>query len=233
MVDEQVAHILQGVSYIEIMDEPNILLDAIRNLTGVDILRPADISECTDIHDIHTRVCTTLVAHIEDIRDSSGQVESFYEYERRLMLSTIDELWMNHMDSMAHLREEVAFDGYAQKNPLMTYKEKAYEKFITMIHTTAHRVIRGVCTAVPAASAAQAQDIHIVDYSVSATAGFATDSVHTPQGISTAIDTDDGVRTVHTSQNTPQNILPQYAGTGRNDMCPCGSGKKYKQCHGR
>jgi preprotein translocase subunit SecA len=47
---------------------------------------------------------------------------------------------MNHIDTMAHLREEVAFEGYAQKNPLIVYKERAYEKFMQLISDMNHRV---------------------------------------------------------------------------------------------
>ena len=49
---------------------------------------------------------------------------------------------MQHIDRMAHLREEVAFEGYAQKNPLVVYKERAYDHFVVMIHTIEHRVIK-------------------------------------------------------------------------------------------
>jgi preprotein translocase subunit SecA len=56
---------------------------------------------------------------------------------------------MNHIDAMAHLREEVAFEGYAQKNPLMIYKEKAYDKFMRLMNDIEHRVIKGILTAKP------------------------------------------------------------------------------------
>jgi preprotein translocase subunit SecA len=73
---------------------------------------------------------------------NTGTEEEFAEFERRLTLAAIDELWMNHIDNMAHLREEVAFEGYAQKNPLIIYKERAYDKFVVLINTIGLRVTK-------------------------------------------------------------------------------------------
>lgn len=56
----------------------------------------------------------------------------------------MDELWMEHIDSMAHLREEVAFEGYAQKNPLVVYKERSYEKFVKLMNDISFRMVRSI-----------------------------------------------------------------------------------------
>jgi preprotein translocase subunit SecA len=69
---------------------------------------------------------------IESIKQKANK-EEFYNLERRIMLQSIDELWMRHIDAMSRLREDVAFEGYAQRNPLIVYKEKAYGKFQDLI----------------------------------------------------------------------------------------------------
>jgi preprotein translocase subunit SecA len=107
-------------------------------------------SEATSLEDFHgidtpeeliAKTKLILSGQIETLRDS-GTNEQFAEFERRLTLASIDELWMQHIDRMAHLREEVAFEGYAQKNPLVVYREKAYDYFIEMIRDMEHRVIK-------------------------------------------------------------------------------------------
>lgn len=69
---------------------------------------------------------------------------SFEQFEREVYLAAIDQLWMEHIERMANLREDVAFEGYNQKQPLLVYQEKAYTLFITMIDEINHRVVRGL-----------------------------------------------------------------------------------------
>ena len=65
---------------------------------------------------------------IDTIKTKLQNEEDFYRIERSIVLQSIDELWMRHIDSMSKLRETVAFEWYAQRNPLVVYKEKAFEK---------------------------------------------------------------------------------------------------------
>ncbi|MDD4530650.1 MAG: hypothetical protein PHO80_03825, partial [Candidatus Gracilibacteria bacterium] len=83
---------------------------------------------------------------IENLKTEAGE-EDFYEFERRLYLQSIDELWMNHIDEMAHLKEEVAFEGYAQKNPLIVYKEKSFGKFEALLSEINFKLTRGLISA--------------------------------------------------------------------------------------
>lgn len=77
------------------------------------------------------------------------EVEAFFEIERRIVLQSIDELWMKHIDSMSHLREEVAFEGYAQKHPLVVYKEKAFEKFQILIDEIEFKTVKALYSIQP------------------------------------------------------------------------------------
>ncbi len=70
--------------------------------------------------------------------------EAFFDIERRIVLQSIDELWMKHIDSMSHLREEVAFEGYAQKHPIVVYKERAFEKFQTLIDEVEFKTVKAL-----------------------------------------------------------------------------------------
>ena len=74
---------------------------------------------------------------------------NFDQFQRRMYLSAIDQLWMTHIDRMANLREEVAFEGYAQRQPLIVYKEKAYEIFMEMMNNINHKVTEKPCSSMP------------------------------------------------------------------------------------
>lgn len=117
------------------------IVEAINEFCESTIIHPDDLANTGDYEEIYGRIFSLLSGKIESLRDT-GTEEEFAEFERRLTLAAIDELWMNHIDSMAHLREEVAFEGYAQKNPLIIYKERAYDKFVTLINTVSLRVVK-------------------------------------------------------------------------------------------
>ena len=70
--------------------------------------------------------------------------EEFYELERRIVLQSIDRLWMNHIDAMSKLRDGVAFAGYAQRNPLVEYKEQAFGKFKELIDEIEYKTVKAM-----------------------------------------------------------------------------------------
>jgi preprotein translocase subunit SecA len=117
------------------------IVHEVNEFSESDIAKTEDFDTANNTESLIETTKTLLAGKIEILR-KSGTEEQFAEFERRLSLASIDELWMQHIDRMAHLREEVAFEGYAQKNPLIVYKERAYDHFVTMIHTIEHRVIK-------------------------------------------------------------------------------------------
>lgn len=127
------------------------IANAINDFAGREVTSPSDYLEAKNGENLITKAKTILAGQIETLR-ATGTEENFAEFERRLTLASIDELWMNHIDLMAHLREEVAFEGYAQKNPLIVYKERAYESFLHIMSDIEYRVIKGLLTAKPAES---------------------------------------------------------------------------------
>jgi preprotein translocase subunit SecA len=82
-------------------------------------------------------------AHIDNLRSKAGE-ENVSNFINQLILQSIDLLWMQHIDAMTHLREEVAFESYAQKNPLIVYRERAYDRFMMLISDIDHRVVRSM-----------------------------------------------------------------------------------------
>lgn len=124
------------------------IVNAINDFAGAEIAKVSDYLDAENLEDLKRKTKNLLGGQIEMLRDT-GSEEIFADFERRLTLAAIDELWMQHMDAMAHLREEVAFEGYAQKNPLVVYKERAYDSFVNMMSDIEYRVIKGLLTAKP------------------------------------------------------------------------------------
>lgn len=86
------------------------------------------------------------IEELNKIKEKTEDIEDFYSLERRIVLSSIDDLWMRHIDAMSRLREEVAFEWYAQKNPLLVYKWKAYEKFHILMNDIEYKVVKAIFT---------------------------------------------------------------------------------------
>ena len=109
------------------------------------------IDDTIENDDISSMEESSLAGYIADIAidefeklKSKAAQEQFFELERRIMLQSIDELWMRHIDGMSRLREDVAFEWYAQKNPLIVYQEKAFHKFTNLINELEYKVVKAI-----------------------------------------------------------------------------------------
>jgi preprotein translocase subunit SecA len=177
-----------------------------------------------------------LAAADESYNSKVGIVgkESFGGFERNVMLQNIDTHWREHLAALDHLRQGIHLRGYAQKNPKQEYKREAFELFGAMLDQIKNEVIRTIMTVriqtreeVEAAEAAvQASAAHLeninyqhADFDPSA----APEDLMAPQAVTA------GTTAVSDDPSTT------YMGmkVGRNDPCPCGSGKKFKACHGK
>jgi len=156
-----------------------------------------------------------------------------YPIEKAVFIRTNDNLWMEHIDEMSHLRETVAFSGYAQKDPLIEYKSQAFEMFNELIDTVRSNTVNtlfkiDVRKAVPhqmlAKSTVQNMQTNEDQVQAQLTGGGITHS------------TLNSNNPVIIKANSPKSVIQNqksvFPKVGRNDPCPCGSGKKYKKCHG-
>jgi preprotein translocase subunit SecA len=160
--------------------------------------------------------------------------ESFAGFERNVMLQNIDTHWREHLAALDHLRQGIHLRGYAQKNPKQEYKREAFELFSNMLDQIKNEVIRTIMTvriqtreeveAAEAAMQAAAAHLENVNYQH---AEF--DPSAAPEELLAP--------TAATASATAVSEDPSttYMGmkVGRNDPCPCGSGKKFKACHGK
>ncbi|MDR6586120.1 preprotein translocase subunit SecA [Herbaspirillum sp. BH-1] len=151
-------------------------------------------------------------------------VDAFAGFERSVMLQSIDNHWREHLAALDHLRQGIHLRGYAQKNPKQEYKREAFELFAQMLDLIKNEVIKVVMTVriqsreeIEAAeeSMAGGSPINVNYQHADFNPEAAPEELLAPTALA---DSDDG---------------SEYPKVGRNDPCPCGSGKKYKQCHGK
>ncbi len=151
-------------------------------------------------------------AKVEQVGD-----EIMHGYERIIMLQSLDVHWREHLGALDHLRQGIHLRGYAAKNPKQEYKREAFELFSTMLESIKLDVTRTLMNvqirseqdvaAAEAAPAVKNVQYHHADYD---------------EALAATGDTEEHKPFVRTGEKV-----------GRNDPCPCGSGKKYKQCHGK
>ncbi|MCC7060502.1 MAG: SEC-C domain-containing protein, partial [Burkholderiaceae bacterium] len=160
----------------------------------------------------------------------------FAGFERSIMLQTIDQHWREHLSSLDYLRQGIHLRGYAQKNPKQEYKREAFELFGMMqerVRTDVTRVlmtvrIQNTEEVEQAGETAQPHYANVnyshAEFDATATAAESAD----PESIALAVQ-----QAPRVDEAAQQPVRRFGQKIGRNDPCPCGSGKKYKQCHGR
>ena len=124
------------------------LVNSVNEFIGMkiidDTIENDDINGIKNPQELSKYIALIGIEELHKIRGNATSEEAFFELERRIVLQSIDELWMKHIDSMSQLREEVAFEGYAQKNPLVVYKEKAYEKFRDLMDEIEYKTTKAI-----------------------------------------------------------------------------------------
>ncbi|MBD9420853.1 preprotein translocase subunit SecA [Achromobacter sp. ACM04] len=146
--------------------------------------------------------------------------ESWSQFERSIMLQAIDTHWREHLSALDYLRQGIHLRGYAQKNPKQEYKREAFELFSGMLDRIRDDVVRVLMT-VRVQSQEQVEQ---------AEAEAAQPHVQNVQYHHSDYDEALAQSEPESGAQPVRNALPKV---GRNDPCPCGSGKKYKQCHGK
>ena len=153
-------------------------------------------------------------------------------FEKAVMLKVLDEQWKEHLFNMDHLRQGIHLRGYAQKNPKQEYKREAYEMFTVMLENVKFEVVSMLArfhipseTEIAEMEARRRQQsMNFIHAGVDAPAAGAA------QGATPAATQSDRRVSVISGD---QPFVRKTKKIGRNDICPCGSGKKYKQCHGK
>ena len=166
---------------------------------------------------------------LERVRAEAGKVfdekvelvggENFTQFERMVLLQSIDTHWREHLSSLDYLRQGIHLRGYAQKQPKQEYKREAFELFGQLLDAVKNDVTKVLMT-VQIQSGEQLEQAAVDMEARGESISNVTYSAPTETGeVETVVD-----------QQTVKAEVPRV---GRNEPCPCGSGKKYKQCHGK
>ncbi|MDX8378761.1 MAG: preprotein translocase subunit SecA [Gallionella sp.] len=145
--------------------------------------------------------------------------DTMHHYERGIMLQSVDLHWREHLSALDHLRQGIHLRGYAQKSPKQEYKREAFELFSTMLDTIKREVTQALMSV-------QVRDEAEVD-TVEMTPQVDNVQYHHADYEEALAQDSDSEGEEH------QPFVRSEKKIGRNDPCPCGSGKKYKQCHGK
>ncbi|MEE8056566.1 MAG: preprotein translocase subunit SecA [Pseudomonadales bacterium] len=167
-----------------------------------------------------------IAACIAEIYNSKvGEVgPDIRKFERHIMLQVLDNLWKEHLATMDHLRQGIHLRAYAQKNPKQEYKREAFELFQSMLHNLKHEVVRFLSNVqIQRKDEVEALQQQRRD----AEAKKQMEFKHADA--STVGNEEDEAEHKHVSEP----YVRENKKVGRNEPCPCGSGKKYKQCHGK
>lgn len=167
-----------------------------------------------------------IVEHAQTVyQDKKQQVgESIIAgFEKSVMLQTIDMLWKEHLAAMDHLRQGIHLRGYAQKDPKQEYKRESFELFIAMLENLKADVV-GILSKVQVQSREEAQAIEDQRREAEAKANIQYQHAQVNS---------EGEPEKEAADQSSDTFVRDEKKVGRNEPCPCGSGKKFKQCHGK
>ncbi|MCO4203793.1 preprotein translocase subunit SecA [Aeromonas taiwanensis] len=160
---------------------------------------------------------TKLYAHKEELVGK----EVLRNFEKAVMLQTLDGLWKEHLAAMDHLRQGIHLRGYAQKNPKQEYKRESFDLFTQMLETLKRDVV-----SILSRVQVQERDVEAMEEQQRQQAQAA------PRTYTHAA-AENQLADEEQAEAAPVTFVRDEQKVGRNDPCPCGSGKKYKHCHGQ
>ncbi|GAA0439090.1 preprotein translocase subunit SecA [Aeromonas salmonicida] len=161
---------------------------------------------------------TKLYAHKQELVG----VEVLRNFEKAVMLQTLDGLWKEHLAAMDHLRQGIHLRGYAQKNPKQEYKRESFDLFTQMLETLKRDVV-----SILSRVQVQERDVEALEEQQRQQSEAAPRTYTHATAESQLADEEAAGEEGHTT------FVRDEQKIGRNDPCPCGSGKKYKHCHGQ
>ena len=172
-----------------------------------DVESWANTADVEQAEDMSRKILATMQENIQAKEAITG-AEQMRGFEKWLVLQVLDHHWKEHLLAMDHLRQSVGLRGYAQKQPIQEYKRESFELFERMLGQVREQAMRTLYTV--QVDQQQAEEAPKPE----------------PQRVSYNLVSEEEPHV----QETVKRDAPKV---GRNDICPCGSGKKYKQCHGK
>ena len=202
----------------ELWDVPSLERE-LKAETGLEIPLQKMLEDNPDLHEetLRDRIIEAANSAYVD-KESLASADVMRQFERSVMLQSLDNHWREHLAALDHLRQGIHLRSYAQKNPKQEYKREAFELFEGLLNAVKSEVTK-VTMLVQVKNEA---DVEAVEKPVE------VENVQYQHA-----DYDEALANpVDAEQTNAQPIVREGVKVGRNDPCPCGSGKKFKQCHG-
>ena len=232
VVDEIVAQYLPPDTVEEQWDVPG-LMQAIDSDFGLRLPIDSWLTKDDELH-IHA-ISERIKAALQEAYTAKEALVTpsvLSQFERSIMLQTLDTLWKEHLSAMDHLRQAVSLRGYAQKDPKQEYKRESFTLFSSMLERLKREVVailsRFQVQPTEEMEEKFEEQMKIREEATLAKAHFEHASVN----VLTAKESPEGeIKAEEMGQTVP--FVRRETKIGRNDLCYCGSGRKYKQCHGK
>lgn len=205
----------------ELWDVPSLEKE-LKAETGLEIPLQKMLEDNPDLHEETLRERVIEAANSAyDAKEQQASADIMRQFERSVMLQSLDNHWREHLAALDHLRQGIHLRSYAQKNPKQEYKREAFELFEGLLNTVKSEVTKvtmlvQVKTEADVEAVEKPVEVENVQYQ------------HADYDEALANPTDAEAEQLASGQP----IVREGVKVGRNDPCPCGSGKKYKQCHG-
>lgn len=180
---------------------------------------------------LRQRILDEIVAAYEAKEEIAGS-EPMRKFEKQVFLQVLDTLWKEHLSNMDHLRRGIHLRGYAQKNPKQEYKREAFNLFESMLETMKRDVVR-VLSHVRVQSREEMEEVERRRKEELERELAQARLRHDETSVTGQKQDDNAGASGAQPQGTPETFVRQEKKVGRNEPCPCGSGKKYKQCCGK
>ncbi|MSQ59552.1 MAG: preprotein translocase subunit SecA [Betaproteobacteria bacterium] len=181
--------------------------------------------ESLDEESLRAKIIEAGHAHYRT-RMETVPAEGLHQFERSVMLQTLDSHWREHLSALDHLRQGIHLRGYAQKNPKQEYKREAFELFSAMLDAVRNEVTKVLITV----QIRSQEDVEAVEEPVELSN---VRYQHADFAETENVEEDETPPEAAEGERKPKPFVRGGGKVGRNDPCPCGSGKKYKQCHGK
>ena len=172
--------------------------------------------------DVSEHISETVTEHFETKEAQTG-VDVMRHFEKALMLNVLDQQWKDHLGNMDYLRQGIHLRGYAQKQPMQEYKRESFEMFTALLENIQHEVVRILARVEVKAE----EDVEAVETQRRQDTPM---EYHHDKAPAIAGDAGAGQTQGATAEEP---FVREGRKVGRNEACPCGSGKKFKQCHGK
>ena len=189
----------------------DLLKDKIKDKFGLNLPLDNWVEEENFVgEELQDRINSETTRLFEEKKNRYG-LEIIQTIEKQVLLQTIDKSWREHLLKLEHLRSVIGFRGYAQRDPLNEYKSEAYELFEVLLQTINEDVTKFMAF------------FQLVDSS----------KIQNENSNAENAEFSYNKKSEYNEKNPQNTVTANWGKVGRNSPCPCGSGKKFKNCHGR